>query len=126
MPASKAADVKSAAKDKKVKGRRVKKDYSSYSHYIHKLLKGKKNKEGKVRITGKGMAIMNSMISDLFDRLATESGRLAKHAKMTTLNSRAIIAAVKLHYPTELARHALSAGAAAVATYDKTTKAKKK
>ena len=47
-------------------------------------------------------------------------------AGQKTLRSGAIVAGVKMHFPDEMASHALSAGVAAVAKYTKALKAKGK
>eukprot|EP01059_Diplonema_ambulator_P000677 TRINITY_DN1054_c1_g5_i1.p2 TRINITY_DN1054_c1_g5~~TRINITY_DN1054_c1_g5_i1.p2 ORF type:complete len:171 (+),score=82.80 TRINITY_DN1054_c1_g5_i1:58-513(+) len=119
--------ARKAKKEKKVKKegeegakRRKKADYSSYSRFIHKLIRGDK-KKAQVRITSRGMAIVNSFVVDLFERLAGEAGRLASHANVKTLSSKAVIAAVKMQLPKGLAEHALGAGATAVASYSKST-----
>eukprot|EP01064_Diplonema_japonicum_P030438 TRINITY_DN517_c2_g2_i1.p1 TRINITY_DN517_c2_g2~~TRINITY_DN517_c2_g2_i1.p1 ORF type:complete len:150 (+),score=24.48 TRINITY_DN517_c2_g2_i1:47-496(+) len=115
---TKASKIKQAKDAVKVTRLRKTKQYTSYTRYVHKLVRSIENKAGKTRITAKGMGIMDSLIHDLFDRLACEAGRLATHANMATMSSRAIMAAVKLHYPKELASHALAAGAAAVGNYE--------
>ncbi len=56
------------------------------------------------------MSILNSFINDIFDRLATESGKLARYTKKSTLSSREIQTAVRLTLPGELAKHAVSEG----------------
>jgi histone H2B len=61
------------------------------------------------------MAIVNSFAADLFDRLASEAGKLAKHTGKKTLMSKHAQAACRLQLPGELARHAMSEGAKAVA-----------
>ncbi len=56
------------------------------------------------------MSILNSFINDIFDRLAAESGKLARYSKKATLSSREIQTAVRLVLPGELAKHAVSEG----------------
>ena len=100
-------------KSKKAKkGGRRKKGVRTYRPYIAKVLKGVK---GGLHISKKAMAICNSFAADLFDRVASEAGRLTKHAKTKTLSSKAIQTAVRLQLPGELAKHAMSEGAKAVA-----------
>eukprot|EP00662_Eupelagonemidae_sp_cell21_P026262 gene26262-5232_t len=90
----------------------MKKGVRTYRPFIAKVLKGIK---GKFKVSKKAMAICNSFAVDLFDRVATEAGRLSRHAKTKTLSSKAIQAAVRLQLPGELAKHAMSEGAKAVA-----------
>jgi histone H2B len=101
-------------KSKKVakKGGRRKKGKRSYKTYIGRVLKGLK---GNFRISKKAMAICNSFAADLFDRVASEAGGLTKHAGTKTLSSKAVQAACRLQLPGELAKHAMSEGAKAVA-----------
>jgi len=59
---------------------------------------------------------MNSFINDIFERIATEAGKLATYNKKATLSSREIQTAVRLMLPGELAKHAVSEGTKAVTT----------
>lgn len=53
---------------------------------------------------------MNSFINDIFERIASEAGKLATYNKKATLSSREIQTAVRLMLPGELAKHAVSEG----------------
>ena len=68
-------------------------------------------------ISSKGMSIMNSFISDIFDKIANEAGKLVRYNKKGTLSSREIQTAVRLILPGELAKHAVSEGTKAVTKY---------
>ena len=68
-------------------------------------------------ISKRGVSILNSFIGDIFDRLATEAGKLARYTKKSTLSSREIQTAVRLTLPGELAKHAVSEGTKAVTKY---------
>eukprot|EP01059_Diplonema_ambulator_P000257 TRINITY_DN101_c0_g4_i1.p2 TRINITY_DN101_c0_g4~~TRINITY_DN101_c0_g4_i1.p2 ORF type:complete len:173 (+),score=101.80 TRINITY_DN101_c0_g4_i1:65-520(+) len=126
--------AKKSKKDKVKKGdgeegkkRRKKATFNSYKSYIHRLIKQKvADKKQKLQITSRGIAIVDSFVLDLFDRLAGEAGRLSSHANLKTLGSKAVIAAVKMHLPAGLATHALSAGATSVAAYSKSVGKKEK
>ena len=59
-----------------------KKRTETYSSYIYKVLKQVHPDTG---ISKKGMSIMNSFINDIFERIATESGKLATYNKKATL-----------------------------------------
>jgi len=91
-----------------------KKNYSSYSTFIYKVLKQVHPDTG---ISNKAMAIMNSFVNDIFERIATEAGRLARYNKRHTISSREIQTAVRLLLPGELAKHAVSEGTKAVTKY---------
>lgn len=68
-------------------------------------------------ISKKGMAVMNSFINDIFERLALEASRLSRYTKKSTLSSREIQTAVRLLLPGELAKHAVSEGTKAVTKF---------
>merc|ERR1711934_752594 len=60
---------------------------------------------------------MNSFINDIFEKIASESGRLVRYNKKHTLSSREVQTAVRLLLPGELAKHAVSEGTKAVTKY---------
>ena len=91
-----------------------KKRVESYSSYIYKVLKQVHPDTG---ISKKGMSIMNSFINDIFERIATEAGKLATYNKKATLSSREIQTAVRLMLPGELSKHAVSEGTKAVTKF---------
>ena len=68
-------------------------------------------------ISKRGVSILNSFITDIFERLATEAGKLARYTKKSTLSSREIQTAVRLTLPGELAKHAVSEGTKAVTKF---------
>jgi histone H2B len=103
-----------AAKSPGAKSTKNKKRTESYSSYIYKVLKQVHPDTG---ISKKGMSIMNSFINDIFERIATEAGKLATYNKKATLSSREIQTAVRLMLPGELAKHAVSEGTKAVTKF---------
>eukprot|EP00920_Eleutheroschizon_duboscqi_P021432 GHVT01050497.1.p1 GENE.GHVT01050497.1~~GHVT01050497.1.p1 ORF type:complete len:113 (+),score=12.84 GHVT01050497.1:221-559(+) len=106
---------KHPVKSKKARGGKGKKKRSeTYASYIFKVLKQVHPETG---VSKKSMQIMNSFISDTFERIATESGNLCKYNKKDTLSSREIQTAVRLVLPGELAKHAVSEGTKAVTKY---------
>ena len=60
------------------------------------------------------MAIMNSFINDLFEKIAIEASQLVRYNKKHTLTAREIQSAVKLLLPGELGKHAVIEGAKAI------------
>ena len=107
--------AKKAAPTKKAStGGKSKKRTETYSSYIYKVLKQVHPDTG---ISKKGMSIMNSFINDIFERIATEAGKLATYNKKATLSSREIQTAVRLMLPGELAKHAVSEGTKAVTKF---------
>ncbi|KAK8770159.1 hypothetical protein V5799_013377 [Amblyomma americanum] len=86
----------------------------SYSIYIFKVLKQVHPDTG---ISGKAMAIMNSFVSDILDRIGEEATKLTISAKRVTVTAREIQTVTRLLLPGELARHAVSEGTKAVSKY---------
>ena len=111
---SKKAPSKAAKKAPADKKKRSKKRVESYSTYIYKVLKQVHPDTG---ISKRGMSIMNSFINDVFERIASEAGRLTRYNKKSTLSSREIQTAVRLMLPGELAKHAVSEGTKAVTKF---------
>ena len=112
-PSKKAAKAtKPASGDKKKK--RSKARVQSFSTYIYKVLKQVHPEQG---ISKKSMSIMNSFISDIFDRVLVEAGKLARYSKRQTCSSREIQSAIRLVLPGELAKHAVSEGTKAVTKF---------
>ncbi|EPQ52383.1 histone-fold-containing protein [Gloeophyllum trabeum ATCC 11539] len=105
---SKAAE--GGEKDKK--RRKVRKE--TYSSYIYKVLKQVHPDTG---ISNKAMAILNSFVNDIFERIATEASKLASYSKKSTISSREIQTAVRLILPGELAKHAISEGTKSVTKF---------
>ncbi len=107
---SKAQSVKkSVKKDGKKEHKRSR--HETFSVYIYKVLKQVHNDTG---ISKKSMAIMNSFINDIFERIALEASKLVRYNKKHTLSAREVQSAVKLLLPGELAKHAIIEGAKAV------------
>jgi histone H3/H4 len=63
------------------------------------------------------MAIMNSFIKDILDKICKEAMMLSKMKNGRTISSKDIQAAVRLLLPGELAKHAMSEGTKALAKY---------
>jgi histone H3/H4 len=95
--------------------RHHKKNFDSYQAFIFKVLKQVHPDTG---ISNKAMNIMNSFVADIFERVASEAGRLARYNKKQTITSREIQTAVRLLLPGELAKHAVSEGTKAVTKYN--------
>lgn len=82
--------------------------------YIYKVLKQVHPDTG---ISSKAMSVMNSLINDIFERLAAEAARLTTISNRQTMSSREIQSAVRLSMPGELSKHAISEGTKAVSKY---------
>jgi histone H2B len=105
---------KHVAKKGDEKKARRKTRHETFSVYIYKVLKQVHNDTG---VSKKSMAIMNSFINDIFERIALEASKLVRYNKKHTLSAREVQSAVKLLLPGELAKHAIIEGAKAVNKY---------
>jgi histone H2B len=110
-PAKKVATKKAAADGKKKK---KSKSSETYKIYLYKVLKQVHPDTG---VSSKAMSILNSMMNDMFDKIATEAARLSRYTKKPTITSREIQTAVRLVLPGELAKHAVSEGTKAVTKF---------
>ena len=90
-------------------------NYNSYASFIYKVLKQVHPETG---VSHKGMQILTAFVHDLFERLATEAGRIARFNKRQTITSREIQTACRLVLPGELAKHAVSEGTKAMAKFN--------
>ncbi|KAF7300234.1 Histone-fold-containing protein [Mycena kentingensis (nom. inval.)] len=109
-----------AADGEKKKRKKTRKE--SYSSYIYKVLKQVHPDTG---ISNKAMAILNSFVADIFERIATEASKLAQYSKKSTISSREIQTSVRLILPGELAKHAISEGTKSVTKFSSVTPAAK-
>ncbi|XP_041070208.1 histone H2B-like [Carcharodon carcharias] len=107
---------KKALKKSVAKGgkKRRKSRKESYAIYIYKVMKQVHPDTG---ISSKAMSIMNSFVSDIFERITGEASRLAHYNKRSTISSREIQTAMRLLLPGELAKHAESERTKAVTKY---------
>ncbi|KAK1236522.1 histone H2B [Marasmius sp. AFHP31] len=119
-----ASKSKAAAPSDGEKKKRKKSRKETYSSYIYKVLKQVHPDTG---ISNKAMAILNSFVNDIFERIATEASNtftlddidasapeLATYSKKSTISSREIQTSVRLILPGELAKHAISEGTKSV------------
>jgi len=110
-PAKKTAAAAPADGEKK---KRKKARKETYSSYIYKVLKQVHPDTG---ISNKAMAILNSFVNDIFERIASEASKLAAYSKKSTISSREIQTSVRLILPGELAKHAISEGTKSVTKF---------
>ena len=88
--------------------------HPQFSSYIYKVLK---QVHPEIGVSNKAMAIMNSFVNDIFDKVMGEAGKLVRYNKKATLSSREVQTAVRLSLPGELAKHAVSEGTKAVTKF---------
>ena len=110
--AAKKASKKAARKAGPTKRRKARRN--TFNTYIHRVLK---QVHPKIGISKKAMSIMNSFVTDTFDKVATQAGGLVKVNKRKTLGSREVQTALRLVLPGELAKHAVSEGTKAVTKF---------
>ena len=94
--------------------RRHKRRVETFSVYIYRVLKQVHPETG---VSKRSMSIMNSFINDIFEKIASEAGRLVRYNRRHTLSSREVQTAVRLLLPGELAKHAVSEGTKAVTKF---------
>uniref|UniRef100_A0A671VBU1 H2B clustered histone 8 n=1 Tax=Sparus aurata TaxID=8175 RepID=A0A671VBU1_SPAAU len=85
--AAKKGSKKAVSKATKSGKKRRTKRKESYAIYVYKVLKQVHPDTG---ISSKAMGIMNSFVSDIFERIAGEASRLAHYNKRSTITSREI------------------------------------
>ena len=107
-----ASKSKKAASGDRKKPKKTRKE--TYSTYIYRVLKQVHPDTG---ISNKAMAILNSFVQDIFERIATEASKLASYNKKSTISSREIQTAVRLILPGELSKHAISEGTKSVTKF---------
>ncbi|GAA5835590.1 hypothetical protein JCM11251_002971 [Rhodosporidiobolus azoricus] len=114
-PAKKAVKKTPSGDGEGKKKKRKRKE--TYSSYIYKVLKQVHPDTG---ISNKAMQVLNSFVNDIFERIASEAGKLATYNKKSTISSREIQTAVRLILPGELSKHAISEGTKAVTKFSST------
>ncbi|KAI1695302.1 core histone h2A/H2B/H3/H4 domain-containing protein [Ditylenchus destructor] len=103
--------------------KRKKKSSTSFELYIHRVLK---QIHPDTRISKDGMAVMNSLIGDLLERIATESENLSKKSKsaaakqgtQSAITARDVQCALRFLLPGELSMHAIAEGTKAVSKFN--------
>lgn len=92
--------------------RSTKRRHESFKVYIYKVLKAVHPDLG---MSTTAMSVMNSFMTDMFERLAKEASHLVRRNKQkSTMTSHDIMTAVRLVLPGELAKHAVSEGTKAI------------
>lgn len=97
------------------KKKKKKPTHESYAVYIRGVLK---QVHPNLGITQKTMNIMDAAVADIFDRLCTEAGRLARYQKKSTVGNKEIRTAANLVLSGELAKHANAEATKAVTKFN--------
>ena len=82
--------------------------------YIYNVLR---QVDPDLGVSSKAMSIMNSIVNEIFERIASEGSRLSLQNKKSTISLREIQTAVRHLVPRELAKHAVSEGTKGVTKY---------
>uniref|UniRef100_UPI00398EFCE7 histone H2B 1.2-like n=1 Tax=Pristiophorus japonicus TaxID=55135 RepID=UPI00398EFCE7 len=106
--------VPAKCRKKRRKSRKTINLKSQNSIHIYKVMKQVHPDTG---ISSRAMDIMNSVVNDIFERIAGEASRLVHYNKRRIISSREIQTAVRLLLPGELAKHAVSEGTKVVTKY---------
>jgi len=106
---------KASAQGNKVVKRQKRKNFASFSLYIYKVLKSISNDVG---VSKKGMSVINSLVTDMFEQVALEASKLVRYQKKKTLSSQDIQTAVKLLLPPDLGNHAILEGTKAISKFN--------
>ena len=115
MPTPSKSSKRAGSKGKSVDGKKRKRSRTeTFNSYIFKVLKQVHPRTG---ISKKSMSIMNSLVNDTFEKIASEAGKLCKYSNRGTLSSREVQTAIRLVLPGELAKHAVSEGTKAVTKF---------
>lgn len=88
---------------------------NSYSLYIYRVLK---QVHPSLGISKKAMAIFESMLADLFERIGSEAALVARRNRKSTITARDIKTAVTLVLPGDLAKHANGEAASAMGKFE--------
>lgn len=97
------------------KARRKHPNTTSFDTYIYKVLKQVHPEHG---ISKKAMVVMNSLCTDMFERICWEAARISRYGKRNTLTSKDIQTATKLIIPGELKKHAVAAGVQSITRFN--------
>lgn len=112
-----AKDKTQAADAEGEKKKRKKAYHNNLNIYIYKVLQ---QVHPELGLSKQAMNAINSFAMDCFERIATEAGRLTHYNKKTTLDARAIQAALRLCFPGELGKHAVKNTQDSVTKYEAT------
>lgn len=116
------AAKRSSVKKQGGKKKQHRKGKQTFSTYIFKTLKTDVVGGKVLSFSKKGMAVMNSIVTDVFERLMKEASNLATYAKKATVGSKEIEAATKFILPGQLSGHAVAEGKKAVDKFERVSK----
>jgi len=86
----------------------------TYNLYIYRVLK---QVHPEIGVSKRAMEVLNSFVTDVFERICEEGSKLCHYNKKQTLGAREVATATQLVLPGELAKHAKSEGMKSVNKY---------
>ena len=110
-----------AAKSKSARKKQRKSRREDYSTYVYKVLKQvhpAPEGERGLGFSKKGVAVMNSLVKDIFEKLSTQAAELARYNNRETLQPKDIQTAVRLLFPGELSSNAILEGQRALTKFE--------
>ncbi|KAL3679507.1 hypothetical protein R1sor_022463 [Riccia sorocarpa] len=81
--------------------------YKCYRNYIYRIMK---TMDPEIKISNPAMEVMNGLVQDQIHKLAREAAALAEPSKHPFIDAREIRTAVRLMFPGDLGKHAVSLG----------------
>jgi len=100
--------MKKGAGNTKAKGtRRRHRRVQKFNSYVFKVLK---QVHPDIGITMRSMKIMDNLLNDMYGQIAAQAGQLCRVNRRQTMSSREVQTAVRLLFPGELGKHAVSEG----------------
>jgi histone H2B len=91
---------------------------ATYSPYLCKLVREVQNSPN-MDLSKKGMAVMNVLLNDIFERIASEAAKLTRDNGRATLTSHEIQAAALQALPGQLGKHAVKESTKAITNFTK-------
>ena len=113
MAAFEAGEIEEAPKRKR-RSRKGKKSHLDYRNGMYRVLH---NIHPGVQISQKAMSVMNDLILSVADKLGEEAKTLLNSSGKKTMTSRTMQTSLRLVFPGELSKHAVSEGTKAITRY---------
>jgi histone H2B len=112
------SDVKPTEIAKKAHNKKRVESYSTYVLKVLKAVSAEDKQNADVGVSKRCMEAMNSLVTDLFERIATEAATLARKAHRNTIGKKEVESATKLVLTGgELCKQAMDYAAEAVSKY---------
>lgn len=90
-----------------------------FTIYVRRLCQSMSGDDNKMNVSVKALAVMNSILEDLGDKMSTEAHRIAAYNKRKTVTPADAMSAVRIVLHGKLGENAVSEGMRCVSSYDK-------